>query len=667
MTWLLASLVLLVASGLAALLTARRPALSAAVGAWGAMAGCLAGLVAAAPAFGGRAVFEIHRPWMSALGGAFHLAMDDLSGFFLVPAFLICGVAALFGWRYLAPAREGARVGGAWLFYNLLVAAIALVLTARNALLFLVAWEVMALASFFLVVHEHGEAEVRRAGRVYLIATHLGTAFLTAFMLLMARSAGSLEFADWRHAGAGLPAAASAVLFACALIGFGTKAGFMPLHVWLPEAHPAAPSHVSAVMSAVMIKTGLYGLLRLLPCLGPPAAWWGWVFVGVGLSSGVLGIVFALAQRDLKRLLAYSSVENVGIVALGIGVGLLGLHHERPLVAVLGFAGALLHIVNHALFKALLFLGAGAACQAAHTRQLDALGGLLRRMPVTGPCVLIGATAICGLPPLNGFPGEFLIYAAGFLGLQTAGPSGAALLLAVVAGLAMIGGLALACFAKLFGIVFLGEPRVTGADGSREVDRPMRVALVVLAACCGGLGVALPAMLAALRPAVAAVTGLAPGRVAELTAPFLPACHGVAAMAGLVVAAALALVLLRRRLLAGREVRQAVTWDCGYARPTARMQYTASSFAQPLVDLFSLVLRSRRTSHMAPGLFPASASLETETRDVFSERVYTPGFRLVDRWTSLLKWLQSGRVQLYILYIVIVLMGLLFWTLGRGE
>ena len=269
-----------------------------------------------------------------------------------------------------------------------------------------------------------------------------------------------------------------------ALVGFGTKAGFIPLHVWLPEAHPAAPSHVSAVMSAVMIKTGIYGLVRVMMLLGAPQAWWGWVLCGIGLSSGVIGVLLALAQHDLKRLLAYHSVENIGIIALGLGVGTLGLCAGLPAVAVMGFAGALLHVLNHALFKGLLFLAAGNVVHSAHTREIDHLGGLLRRMPRTGAIFLIGAAAISGLPPLNGFISEFLIYLASFKGAVTLEGANSVPMLATIAGLALIGGLAAACFTKAFGIVFLGQPRSEHAEQAHEVGLAMVMPGVVLAAAC---------------------------------------------------------------------------------------------------------------------------------------------------------------------------------------
>jgi formate hydrogenlyase subunit 3/multisubunit Na+/H+ antiporter MnhD subunit len=282
-------------------------------------------------------------------------------------------------------------------FFNLLLASMLLVVTARNGVLFLVSWEIMSLSSFFLVMFEDEKPGVREAGWTYLVTTHLGTALLLAMFVLLGRNSGSLDF-DALSA----PEAIAGVVFLLGLIGFGTKAGLMPLHVWLPEAHPVAPSYVSAVMSGVMIKMGIYGLLRTLTWLGEPPAWWGWTLLVLGVVSGVLGVLYALAQHDLKRLLAYHSVENIGIIAMALGVGLLGVHYRIPAMAALGFTGGLLHVVNHALFKSLLFLGAGSVLHATGVGDLDRLGGLLKRMPITGTTFLIGAAAICGLPPLNG-------------------------------------------------------------------------------------------------------------------------------------------------------------------------------------------------------------------------------------------------------------------------
>ena len=665
----LTSIALLFGAGLLALLTAGRRSLAQCFGVWGGAAGCLLGLSGACQglATGGSAVYVL--PWMTPAGGAFSVGLDPLSAFFLIPLFLLGGLGAIYGAGYLHPERLGAmRTGTAWFCYNLLTASMALVVISRNALLFLVAWEIMALASFFLVTLEDEHSQVRQAGRIYLIATHIGTAFLVAMFLLLGRSAHSLEFADIATALCmpGASAAFAATVFLLALVGFGTKAGFMPLHVWLPEAHPAAPSHVSAVMSGVMIKTGIYGLLRTLTFLGPPPLWWGWTMVGIGASSGVLGVLFALAQHDLKRLLAYHSVENIGIIALGIGTGLLGMAAQAPLVAAAGFAGALLHVFNHAVFKGLLFLGAGAVYHATGTREMDHLGGLLKRMPRTGSTFLVGAAAISGLPPLNGFVSEFLIYAGALVGLVTVTRSAVALpLLGVVFSLALIGGLAAACFAKAFGIVFLGEPRHAVVPEPRDPGPSMSAPMVVLAGICVLVGVLAPFTLLMLRAPLAVVCGVqGPVLVAALARLLVPLL-GVTVAAVLLALAVLFLLRLRRHTLRGRVAADTVTWDCGYARPTPRMQYTASSFAQPILALFGGVA-SRHRFVSPSGFFPRASSMATEARDLFRERMFAPLFRLADRWISVLRWLQHGRVQLYVVYVVATLLALLAWNLGRG-
>jgi NADH:ubiquinone oxidoreductase subunit 5 (subunit L)/multisubunit Na+/H+ antiporter MnhA subunit len=388
------------------------------------------------------------------------------------------------------------------------------------------------------------------------------------------------------------------------------------------------------------------------------------LLVAVGVTSGVLGVLLALAQHDLKRLLAYHSVENVGIIALGLGLGLVGLHVGSPALAVLGFAGGLLHVVNHAVFKGLLFLGAGALLQATGTREIDALGGLLGRMPRTGLAFLIGAAAICGLPPLNGFVSEFLIYlsalgAAASLGIVAAVPG-----LVVIAALALIGGLAIACFTKAFGVIFLGEARSAHAADAQDPGLRMRLPMQILAATCLVIGLGSPLLIGPLAPVLGQVTGLASDtvsgevmRIGRALEPLSACAVGLLGLVALVAA-------LRRWLLAGRSVTTAVTWDCGFRRPSPRMQYTASSFAQPLTDLFAPLIGTRRRLVLSDGFFPRTGSFASETPDPYRERLYRPAFRGIDKSLSAFRWLQHGRVQLYVLYIAFTLIALLLWTLG---
>jgi hydrogenase-4 component B len=648
---------ILTLGGCAAFAVRRSPRWSTFLGVASAVAGCLVGLIPAGRVLLGASIESLRVPW-DVPYGAFVVEVDPLSAFFLLPIFGLSALAAIYGGQYMLAYRHERALGVSWFFFNLLVASMALVVVARNAILFLVAWEVMALASFFLVTMQDDEESVRDAGRTYLVASHLGTAFLLALFILLGGGNGSLDF-DRFAAGSN-----AGLLFILAAIGFGTKAGFVPLHVWLPEAHPAAPSHVSAVMSGVMIKTGIYGLMRTLTWLGPLPAWAGWLLVGVGVTSGVLGVLFALAQHDLKRLLAYHSVENIGIITLGLGLGLVGLRTGSTAVAVLGFAGGLLHVLNHALFKGLLFLGAGAVLHSTKTGDMEELGGLLKRMPWTGSLFLIGAAAIAGLPPLNGFVSEFLIYAGAFTAAASLGSDAAVPAVATIGALALIGGLAAACFAKAFGVVFLGEPRSDHAAHAHEQGRAMRGPMVLLAAACILIGVLSPPLVGRLAPVLEEVTGLpgsavgeALGQATGILGSITLGAFGLLALAGLLLA-------LRRAALARKPLAVGPTWDCGYALPSPRMQYTASSFAQPLTDLFGPLLGTRRRFSAPQGFFPQTASLTTETPDFYRERLYEPLFAAVQKGLSAFRWLQHGRVQLYVLHIAITLLVLLIWKLG---
>jgi formate hydrogenlyase subunit 3/multisubunit Na+/H+ antiporter MnhD subunit len=667
MTLILAALAVLAATGLAAAALGKRPRLAAAAGAGGAIAGSCLGIVPAARAALGGPAESLRLTW-SVPHGAFHVEVDALSGFFLIPVFALSALAAVYGASYLQAWKGKKPLGPQWLFFNLLTASMALVLIARNGVLFLVAWEVMAIASFFLVTFEDEKESVREAGRTYLIATHLGTAFLLVLFVLLGQGSGSLDFDAFRggtgqNGGTTSAAPGAGLLFLLALAGFGTKAGLVPFHVWLPEAHPAAPSHVSALLSAVMVKTGIYGIVRTLTFLGPPPAWWGWLLAGAGLASAVLGVLLALAQRDLKRLLAYSTVENVGIIAVGLGIGVIGLASGIAAAAVLGFGGALLHVLNHGLFKGLLFLAAGSVVHGTGTRDIEALGGLSRRMRWTGNLFLLGAAAASALPPLSGFASEVLIYLGAFHGAM-AGGSPALPCLVAIAGLALAGGLAAACFTRAAGIVFLGEPRSAEAAGAHESGPAMAGAMAVLGLGVAATGLLAPLLLEAMGPVIAAAAGLAPDAVrASLPQGTGPLSVATAAGAGF-IGLVLALAGLRAAILSGRRVEKAVTWDCGYARPSTRMQYTGSSYAQPLADLFRAFLRPRREAAGPAGAFPDDASFSTATPDALKEDVYRPAFALAGRAFARLRWLQHGRVQIYVLYIALTLLVLLIWKLG---
>jgi len=475
---------------------------------------------------------------------------------------------------------------------------------------------------------------------------------LILFFTLVAQHAGGFGFDAMQRATA---PASSGALFWLALLGFGSKAGFWPMHFWLPEAHPAAPSHVSALMSGVMIKMGVYGLLRALTFLGPPPAWWGLVLLGIGVTSGVGGVLHALAQHDLKRLLAYHSVENIGIIALGIGLGLLGQAQANADVAFVGYAGALLHVLNHGLFKGLLFQGAGSVLRATATRDIDSLGGLARRMPVTALTFLIGAVAISALPPLNGFVSEWLVYVAAFRAGNSLSPAWAFAGLFVAPALALIGGLAAACFVKAYGIVFLGEPRSPAAAAARESGWLLLAPMFVGAALCVAIGLGASASLTLVSEPAAALADLA-GAPANLEGPLV----AVSIVGAVFVCVALLLALLRARLLRGREVRTAGTWGCGYVHPEPRMQYTAASFAQPLLAPFAIVFRHVAHTRAPEGFFPRTASAEEHLGDRAAIAIEYASGAFVG-FLGRLRAMEHGRTSLYLAYVLATLLVLLVW------
>ncbi|MBM4147954.1 MAG: hypothetical protein FJ224_02760 [Lentisphaerae bacterium] len=662
MNLILASLAVLLAGSTLCLLVPPGGKRAGILGPAIAVLGSVLGIVPALDAMVGAATWQASLPWVIP-AGSLAVGMDALSGFFAFVILTVSALAAVYGHAYLSRTGTARRVSASWFMFNVLVGSMLLVVVARNAVLFLLAWELMSLASFFLVMFDGEKREVRRAGWIYLAATHFGTAFLLVLFGLLGIRSGTFDFSGF-SALRPEPVFAGAA-FILAVIGFGTKAGLVPLHVWLPEAHPAAPSHVSAVMSGVMIKTGIYGLLRFSTFLGAPMPWWGWTLMGAGVLSGLLGILSALAQRDMKRLLAFSSVENMGIVAMGLGFGFLGISRGSFALAFLGFAGALMHVFNHAVFKSLLFMGAGSVLHAAGTVQLDRLGGLSKSMPVTACAFMVGAAAICGLPPLNGFLGEFLLYRASLGAIAGsgafAGMEGAGLVLLV--SLAMVGGLAVACFTKVMGVVFLGEPRDGTAAQAHECPMAMRLPMMVLAAICLLAGISAVLLPGFVEPAVRCVVS-GPDAVA-LAALSLP--EGVfswtAGAGATVLLAAAALYLLRNALLSRRRVDSAVTWDCGYAAPASRMQYTSSSFSAPIVRQFHAVVRTDTTATRLSGLFPSGASFSSEARDVWREHFYAPLFKLFTAMSARARGLQHGRLNLYILYIVLALVALLAWKL----
>jgi len=614
--------------------------------------GAAAGLSAAVVGLTSGVVWD----WQSSfrLGGeVVHLRLDAVSAFFLALLSLIGGAGAVYAGEYWAEHAHpaSARRGRVW--WSVLVLCLGLVLVTTNGLHFLLGWELFTVAAYFLVTLDRQRREVRAAGWLYLGASHVAALCLFAFFAILAARTGSWELGPMRDRPELAP------LFWLALIAFGLKAGMFPLHVWLPSAHANAPSHVSAMLSGVTLKIGIYGLVRFSGWLPVPSEA-GWVVAFLGVTSAVLGVAFALGQHDLKRLLAYHSVENIGIILIGLGFALVALSQENATWGRIALAGGLLHVWNHGLFKSLLFFAAGSVLHATGTRQMSQLGGLWRMMPWTASLFALGAVAISGLPPLNGFVSEWLVYLGLFDATLAHGPSAwAAIPSAILLG--VTGALALACFAKVCGVVFLGAARSNAAARAHESGPAMRGAMVLLGAACVAIGLAPVVFWPAVLRAVDVWNPAWASAETPVALASLGKAHVVVALVALVAA-----VWLWRRVRRGG-LSRAVTWDCGYATPTARMQYTAGSFAGIITEWFAWILRPVRHEHRPEVVLPHHSSFSTHTPETVLEYAVEPAGGVVMQLSMAARRLQHGRVQSYLLYLLIGLAALALLTWWGGE
>ena len=642
----------------------------------GTVVGAGAGLLLGLHALVTHATWTLEAPGLLAVAGGVLLHLDALGAFFLILTGMVAAPAALYGAGYSAgyAGRYSLRWLGAML--NLFLLTMSLVPLAGNVVTFLIAWEGMSLTSYFLVLTDCDDAETVRAGNWYLGMTQVGLAFLLAAFLRLGADAPALHWTALREAAASLPLGTRGLVFVLALVGFGSKAGLVPLHVWLPRAHPAAPSHVSALMSGVMIKLGIYGLLRVgLDLLGGGPAWWGVVLIVLGAGSAVLGVLYALMEDDIKRLLAYSSVENMGIITLGIGAGFLFHGLVMPRAAAVAIAAALYHALNHGAFKGLLFLGAGSVLHATGTRNMNRHGGLVHRMGWTGPCFLVGALAISGLPPLNGFFSEWLLFQSLLPGIADPSPLVAVLMVMALGTLALTAGLAAAAFVKAFGITFLALPRSKASAEAHESPVSMRAGMVALAVACGALALGALPVLAGAGAVASGLVGLAtepltlrlwlsvqtPAGLARMSPPTV-----IVGLLGLVAA-----VWLAVRVASHHPIRRAETWGCGRVGQTARMEYTATAFAEPLRRVFSAIYRPTDdvTVDYHPGsrYFVQSIAYRTSILPWFERYLYAPLMSQVRRWGLRALSLQSGSVHAYLAYVMTALVVLLGVLLATGA
>jgi formate hydrogenlyase subunit 3/multisubunit Na+/H+ antiporter MnhD subunit len=591
----------------------------------------------------------------------FHARLDALSAFFLL---LLGGVAAgvsTFASGYLR-ASQGSLAGLVCLCYHVFLASMALVLVADDAYFFMVAWETMALSSFFLVTSDHRHAEIRRAGYLYILIAHIGAILILLCFGAMQAGTGDYTFEGMRALQ--LPAGWATVAFLLALAGFGAKAGILPLHVWLPEAHPAAPSPVSALMSAVMLKTAVYGLMRVtLDLIGFPLWWWGVIALAVGLATALFGIIFAAVQSDMKRLLAYSSIENIGLIVAGFGLTLLFRGFGMGTLAALALTATLYHCLNHAFFKSLLFLATGSVLHATGERSLGRLGGLIHRMPWVAWCALIGTVGIAGLPPLNGFVSEWLLLQAflftpglpqGYVNMLVPVAAAAVALTAALSGYVMV---------KFFGIVFLGQPRDTSLAQAHDAGPWERAGLAWLSAACIALGLVPQAVIAMLEPITQQFTGYGisgEGRSWLFLAPIEAQRASYSPVLFLAVASALiALAWLAVRAFYHGRARRAAPWDCGFPWLNPRMQDSAEGFGQPVKVVFQPAFRIEGE---APSPRDSRPRYRETAEDRFWLWIYVPVARLVDRLTLMVTVLQRGRISVYLMYSFATLLVLLLFV-----
>jgi len=595
-------------------------------------------------------------PWLP-----WRVRLDALAGFFLCVIGVVSFAVGIYGGGYVRGLEHGRDslpvLGG---FSGLFLTGMLLVVLADDAFMFMVSWELMSLSSYFLVALHHDQAANRRAAFLYLLMAHVGgLSILLGYGVLAAFGDG---FAFEAMRSSELTFGWASVAFVLAFIGFGMKAGLVPLHVWLPEAHPVAPSHISALMSGVMLKVAVYGFIRFVFDLIGEIHWqWGVAVLAVGSISALMGVLYALMQQDIKRLLAYSSVENIGIIFIGLGLALLFLGTGHKMLAVVAFVAALYHTINHALFKGLLFLGAGAILHSAHERNLEQMGGLLRRMPWTGAFFLIGCISIAALPPFNGFVSEWLTFQAALQSWQLDSGVLRSLIPITAAVLALTGALAAACFLKVYGVAFLGRARSRHVRRARQVPPSMRAGQGVLALLCLLLGV-LPTFVIALLNVVPQQI-LGQGLIQATSQGWLwltPISPETASYGAPLVTITLALMLIAGLWLFGRGIRRVKrcdAWDSGFAPPNPRMQYTATAFAQPIRRVFGLLFHIDEGVKLQPD---GRRRYQLNVNDRLWELLYLPVARGVERAARQVVRLQSGNVRTYLSWTLATLLVLLW-------
>lgn len=594
--------------------------------------------------------------------GPVNFVIDPLSAFFILVISVMSLASTVYANGYLKGYIEsGKRVGAHLIFLSTLTASMLLVVTCQNALMFLICWEIMSLSSFFLVIFENEKKEILKAGIKYLVFMHISVIFIILAFALLSIKAGSFDFSSFRYVLENNQYLAN-IVFILAFIGFGTKSGFVPFHNWLPDAHPAAPSHVSAVMSGVMIKTGIYGILRILSLIVIPSKLISFGVLIISLATALYGVLYSISQQDVKRFLAYCSIENIGIIGTGAGIGMLGLAYGSSIVALLGFSGAILHILNHSIFKEILFFAAGSVYTKAHTRDVEVLGGLIKAMPATAIFFLVSSVAVCALPPFNGFISEFLIYFGMLRGLSVNNFFVILTLLFAIAALAFVGTMAMLAFTKAFSIIFLGSPRSEKAqhviDKKEDAPLSMTVPMGFLSLLMLLIGLFPQYVFKYLHTPVNVLLSFNTVTISSATAEIL---QQISTFAILFLAFILILVLIKLKF--GAKVQMHETWGCGYDRLNNHIQYTASSYASPFLSMLRPLFKKVFDIEKPKKLFPQSAHFNLQIDDIEEAYVINPIVKFDEWFLSKFEKMQSGNIQTYIKYglifLVIIIVGCL--------
>jgi len=598
--------------------------------------------------------------------GDIAVRIDALSGWFILLINFTLVTGALYGLQYMKSYRkQSSNITIHCIAYLLTQSMLTIICVVQNALVFLFAWETMALSVAMLILFEHYKPDTIKAGINYIIQSHLCIVFLSLGFIWVASRTNSYDFNAISNFSSTLSSFASMALFLCFFIGFAFKAGFVPFHTWLPYAHPAAPSHISGVMSGVVIKIGIYGILRMILLIKTDYTLLGFIILFISIVSGVYGVMHAILQHNLKKLLAYHSIENIGIIGIGIGLGTIGIGTNNLLLTTLGFAGGMLHVLNHSLFKSLLFYGAGNVYQATHTMNIEHLGGIVKRMPHTSILFLVAALAICGLPPLNGFVSEFLIYSGLFNGLKTGNMVSMLSLLISVFGLVIIGGLALLCFTKAFGAVFLGNSRhhfphpPTESSAGKLIPMYMVMGLILAIGLCPNFFLGMLSEPLKLFTDKLSLSAEAAYTVTNTgyTMMYIGWCStGLIVLTGIIF-------FIRKKITAQKSVAITPTWGCGYVGNTAKMQYSASSFVRTYRKLAEPLLSIYKKKKEIKGIFPRDGWRETHPYDIVEEWLIDIPLKQIKYFLGKFRFLQNGMIQMYTLYgivFIILVLGLPF-------